>query len=107
MPAQRYRTPVTFRQATTTLDAARQPIPTFSDLMQTGGDVTAVSGRTAVDAGLEDTGAGLVVTVRWNPTVAAITVQDQMTIGGTNYRIVSVEPSFDNSYVRFVGRVDR
>lgn len=107
MVAQRYRTPVTFQRATETLDVSRQPIRSYTDLLSTGADVQAVSGRLAVDAGLEETGAGLVVTVRYNPTVASVTVADRMVINGSNYRITSVDVSFDNTYVRLAGGVER
>lgn len=103
MAANRYRTPVTFQRATETLDASRQPIATFQDLVATGGDVRAVSGRLAVDAGLADTGSGVTVMVRYSPALATVTVKDRMVIRGSNYRITSVDVSFDNTYVRFVG----
>ena len=74
MTAQRYRTPVTFQRAAETLDVSRQPIRTYTDLTTTGAEVRAVSGRLAADAGLEETGAGLVVMVRYNPIVASVTV---------------------------------
>ena len=102
MVAQRYRTPVQFQRATQTRDASRQLINTYTDLLQTGAEVTPVSGRRAVDAGLEETGSGLTVVVRYNPTVASVTLQDRLVINSTNYRIESMDVSFDNTYVRFV-----
>ena len=104
MAAQQYRTPITFQRATETLDSARQPIATYSDLVTTGARVTSVSGRLAADAGLEETGAGVTVMVRWHPTLATVTVQDRMVIRGNNYDISAVDVSFDNTYIRFVGR---
>lgn len=101
MVAQRYRTPVQFQRATQTRDAARQLISTYTNLIRTGADVQSVSGRRAVDAGLEETGSGLTVVVRYNPTIASVTLDDRIVINSQNYRIISRDVSFDNTYIRF------
>lgn len=103
MAAGSFSKPVTFQNPSTTLDAAMQPIATYTDVTQVGARVRATTGRERIEAGLEATGLGITVTVRYNPTVASVSSDGRMVFSGSTYNIDTVVPSFDNTSITFIG----
>ena len=102
-----YRTPVLFQRVSTNRDAAGQPVRTVTTLYTDGGNVRPVTGREAVDTGLETAESGLQVTVRNSPTGQSVTVNDCMVIRGKTYNITYAQPNFGDREILFVGRVER